>query len=374
MSERLTGVNGQRASVIAALILLSIFFLWQAAADSPQPAPQTTPLEDKGARQLPARTIPVPTTVSPELQKAIAQPVGPNQLFWSTVPKSAEEWRLLIAQTEKAGAEGVAELLKRYAVNAQSQPISAVKTFIVSPETLPEENRNRILVHVHGGAYVFYGGEAAIGEAILAAYFARMKVVSVDYRMPPDHPFPAALDDTIAVYTELLKTYKPENMAIFGTSSGGGLAAAAILRLRDLDIPLPAAAGLGTPWADITRTGDTLYTNEQIDDVLVLYGGLIDAAAKLYAGSADMKDPLLSPVYGDFSKGFSPTILTSGTRDLLLSCTVRMHRKLRQAGVKAELQVFEGMSHAEYLLIPGLPEGEEAFQEIARFFSSHMGR
>ncbi len=163
-------------------------------------------------------------------------------------------------------------------------------------------------------------------------------------------------------------------MAIFGTSSGGGLAAAVILRLRDLNILLPAAAGLGTPWVDITRTGDTLYTNEQIDDVLVLYGGLIDAAAKLYAGPADMKDPLLSPIYGDFSKGFPPTILTSGTRDLLLSCTVRMHRKLRQAGIKAELQVFEGMSHAEYLLIPGLPEGEEAFQEISTFLQQPSGQ
>ena len=374
MGDRLTGVNRHQGCIIAATILLSIIFSWQAASHSSQPAPPTTPAEDNGARQLPARAIPVPTTVSPELQKAIAKPLGPNERFWSTAPKSTEEWRKLIAQTEKEGTEGVAQLLKRYAVKVQSQTVSGVRTFIVSPESLPEENRNRVLVHVHGGAYVFYGGEACVGEAILAAHFGKMKVVSVDYRMPPDHPFPAALDDTIAVYKELLKTYRAENMAIFGTSSGGGLAAAVILRLRDLNIPLPAAAGLGTPWVDITRTGDTLYTNEQIDDVLVLYGGLIDAAAKLYAGPADMKDPLLSPIYGDFSKGFPPTILTSGTRDLLLSCAVRMHRKLRQAGIRAELQVFEGMSHAEYLLIPGLPEGEEAFQEIARFFSSHLGK
>jgi epsilon-lactone hydrolase len=374
MSERLTSMNRGVAHVIAVTILLSVIFSWQVGARDSQQVRPTSPIEDKGARLVPARTIPVPTTVSPELQKNIAQPVGPNERFWSTVPKSTEEWRQLIAQTEKAGTEGVVQLLKRYPVKVESQTVSGVRTFAVLPQYLPEENRTRILVHIHGGAYVFYGGEAGVGEAILAAHHSKMKVVSIDYRMPPDHPFPAALDDTVAVYEELLKTYKPEDIAIFGTSSGGGLAAAAILRLRDLKVPLPAAVGLGTPWADVTRTGDTLHTNEQIDDVLVVYGGLLNAAAKLYAGPVDMKDPLISPIYGDLSKGFPPTILTSGTRDLLLSCTVRMHRKLRQAGIEAELQVFEGMSHAEYLLIPDLPEGEEAFQEIARFFSSHMGK
>jgi epsilon-lactone hydrolase len=374
MSKRLRRVKDLESRVIAVTILLLIVFSAQTSGYDSQPPTTTSPVEDEGARLVPARTIPVPTTVSPELQKAIAQPIGPTERFWSTAPNNTEEWRRLILQTEKAGIEGVAGLLKRYPVKVEGQTLSGVRTFVVVPESLPEENRNRILVHTHGGAYVFYGGEAGVGEAILAAYHGRMKVVSVDYRMPPDHPFPAALDDTVAVYKELLKTYKPENIAMFGTSSGGGLAAATILRLRDRNIPLPAAVGLGTPWADITKTGDTLSTNEQIDDVLVVYDGLLGAAAKLYAASVDMKDPLISPVYGDFSKGFPPTILTSGTRDLLLSCTVRMHRQLRRAGIEAELHVFEGMSHAEYLLVPDSPESEEAFQEIARFFRDHMGR
>lgn len=374
MSERLTGVNGGAAHVMVAMLLLSVIFSWQAAAHGSQPVSPTSPVEENGGRQVPARTIPVPATVSPELQKNIAQPIGPNERFWSTVPTNIEQWRSLIAQTEQVGTEGVAQLLKRYPIKVKNQTVSGVKTFVLLPASLPEENRDRILLHVHGGAYVFYGGEAGIGEAILAAYHGKMKVVSVDYRMPPDHPFPAALDDTIAVYKELLKTYKPENIAIFGTSSGGGLAAAVVLRLRALNVPLPAAVGLGTPWVDVTRTGDTLYTNEQIDDVLVVSGGLLNAAAKLYAGPVDMKDPLISPLYGEFSKGFPPTILISGTRDLLLSCTVRMHRQLRQAGIEAELHVFEGISHAEYLLATGLPEGDEIFQEIARFFSSHMGK
>ncbi|MDQ1238916.1 MAG: epsilon-lactone hydrolase, partial [Thermodesulfobacteriota bacterium] len=227
--------------------------------------------------------------------------------------------------------------------------------------------------HLRGGGYVFNGGEGGLGEAVLMAYHGSIPVISVDYRMAPDFPYPAALEDSVAVYKEILKTHKPSQVGIFGTSAGGGLTAATVIKLRDLGIPLPGAVGLGTPWADLTKTGDTCYTNEYIDDVLVQCAGMLEACAKLYTGSNDMKDPLISPVYGDFSKGFPAAILTTGTRDLLLSDTVRMHRKLRQAGVDAYLQVFEGMSHAEYILVFDSPESQEAFQEIARFFLKHLG-
>jgi acetyl esterase/lipase len=113
------------------------------------------------------------------------------------------------------------------------------------------------------------------------AYYGKIKVVSVDYRMPPDFHFPAALDDAVKVYNEIIKTYKPCNTGIFGTSAGGGLTAATVLKLRELNIALPGAVGLGTPWADLTRTGDTLFTNEYIDDVLITYEGFLDACAKL---------------------------------------------------------------------------------------------
>jgi acetyl esterase/lipase len=327
----------------------------------------------KGSRLVPQRIVPVPTTVSPELQRAIAQPLEPRERFSSTVPKSVGEWRELQAKTEEKAAEEVRQWIERYRVKVENRAIAGVNVFVVAPESIPERSRNRIFLHLHGGAYVFYGGQAGIGEAILMAFFGNTKIISVDYRMPPNYPFPVALDDVIAVYQELLKTYQPGNIAVFGTSAGGGLAAAVTLKLREIGLPLPGALGLGTPWVDLTRTGDTLSTNEKIDDVLVTYGALIESAAKLYAGSIDLKHPLLSPIYGDVT-GFPPTMLTSGTRDLLLSCTVRMHRKLRQAAVQAELQVFEGMSHAEYILIPDLPEGQEVFREQARFFDSHLGK
>src|SRR5262249_31056190 len=156
--------------------------------------------------------------------------------------------------------------------------------------------------------------------------------VSVDYRMPPDFPFPAALDDAVAVYRQLLKTTKPENVGIFGTSAGGSLTLTTLLRAKMENLPMPGAIAPGTPTVDLSRTGETLFTNALGDNVLGPQDGYMRAPALLYANGRDLKDPLLSPIYGDVH-GFPPAILTSGTRDLYLSNTVRMHRKLRAAGI-----------------------------------------
>ena len=146
-----------------------------------------------------------------------------------------------------------------------------------------------------------------------------------------------------------------------------------VLRAEKEGLPLPAATAPGTPWSDMTKTGDTYFTNEMVDNVLVSNDGWLGDAAKLYANGHDLKDPMLSPVYGDF-QGFPPTILTSGTRDLLLSNTVRVHRKLRDAGIDSFLQVFEGQSHAHYLRDDTAPETKAAFAEITGFFNKHMGK
>ena len=251
--------------------------------------------------------------------------------------------------------------------------IGGVKVFLVTPESVPEANRDRLLVHVHGGGYVLGPGEAGTREAILMAGYGRMRILSVDYRMPPDFPYPAALDDAMAVWKEITGTTDPKKLAIFATSTGGGMTLAMVLRAKKEELPLPAAIAPGTPWSDMTKTGDTYLTDEQLDGVLVSYDGWLGDAAKLYANGHDLKDPMLSPVYGDF-EGFPPTILTSGTRDLFLSNTVRVHRKLRAAGVEAELHVFEGQSHAQYYADPYAPETKEHFRELTQFFDKHLAK
>lgn len=322
-----------------------------------------------GPRRVPPRVIPVPRDVSKELQAFIRMPYPPGVL--SPPPRTPQEWGALNTKFEAEWTAPLAALRKELGVTVEPQIIAGVKAYLVTPRNLRPENANRMLIHVHGGGYVFGGGEAATNEAIMMAGIGGYRVISVDYRMPPDDPFPAALDDALTVWRSVAQTVKPQNMAVFGSSSGGGLALATVLRAKDEGLPLPAAVSAGTPWADLDKIGDSYFANEFVDNMLVTWDGWLGGAAKLYANGHDLKNPYLSPVYGNF-RGFPATILTTGTRDLFLSNTVRTHRALRRAGVEADLNVYEGMSHAQYAG-PGMPEAREVFGDIARFFDAHLG-
>src|SRR5262245_43139079 len=311
-----------------------------------------------GPRTVPGRSIPVPTTASEQLQASIAAPY--RVPTWNANPKSAAEWKEVITKAAAAGAPARKEAREKLGVTMEETVIGGVKAFILSPKLVPAVNQNRLLVHVHGGGYVYNPGEAGTGEATLMAGYGGFRVISFDYRMPPDFPYPAAMDDAMEVWKAALKLQNPRNMAIFGTSTGGGMTLAMILRAKAEGLAMPAAIAPGTPWSDLTETGDTYKTNEWVDNVLVSYSGYLSHAARLYANGRDLKDPQLSPIYGDFT-GFPPAILTSGTRDLFLSLTVLTHRKLRRAGVEATLQVFEGMSHAQYNFDAFAPETKETF-------------
>ena len=339
------------------------------AAGLPLPAHPQAAAPPAAPRQVPAQTLPVPTDVSPQMQKLIGSPLNPN---WNQLFKTGEEWRTFAdAQAIKAIAK-LPALRQRMHVSVKPDTIAGVKVFIVTPDVIAPNHADKTLIHVHGGCYVLSPGEAGTSEAILMAGFGHFKVISVDYRMPPDAYFPAALDDAMTVYKSILKTADPKNIAVFGTSAGGALTLEMMLRARQLGLPMPGAIAPGTPMSDVTKTGDSFYTNEMVDNVLVSRDGFCDAATRVYANGHSLADPLLSPVNDDMS-GFPPAILTTGTRDLLLSNTVRVHRKLRQAGVEAQLQVFEGQSHAQYSMDDQVPETKEAFDEITLFFDKHLG-
>jgi acetyl esterase/lipase len=323
-----------------------------------------------GARRSPAHVSPPPADeVSPQEQALIAAPYPPH---FNADPKTAAEWKALIDARAAVTARVVPGLKERFQLTVEPRLIAGVKSYVVTPATIPAKNANRLLVHVHGGGYVFAPGDAALPEALLLAGFGGFKVISVDYRMPPDAPYPAAMDDAMAVWKEAVKMAPPKNMAIFGTSTGGAMTLAMVLRAKAENLPLPGAIAPGTPWSDIAKVGDTYETNEWVDNILVTWDGWLGRAAKLYANGTDLKHPYISPIYGDFT-GFPPAILTSGTRDLFLSNTVRTHRKLRRAGVEADLNVYEGQSHAQYGADPNAPETKEAFTDIANFFDRHLG-
>ena len=171
-------------------------------------------------RDLPARAIPVPDTVSPQMQKLIGAPLNPA---WNVIPKTADEWNAQVNAFAAATLQTLPALRQELHVKVEPLTIDGVNAYMVTPENIPPENRNRLLVHVHGGCYVLSPGEAGTREAIFMAGFGRFKIISVDYRMPPDHPYPAALDDALTVWRAALKMANPNNMAIFGSSAGGAL-------------------------------------------------------------------------------------------------------------------------------------------------------
>lgn len=354
-------------------LLASLSGTW--AKTRPPTLPQDAPAAaaanaQPGPRRVPPRVIPVPGDVSKQLQEFIRMPYPPGMS--SPPPKTPREWGALNKRFEAEWTAPLADLRKQLKVAVEPMNVAGVKAWLVTPRDLRPENANRMLVHVHGGGYVFGGGEAATNEAIMMAGIGGYRVISIDYRMPPEFPFPAALDDALTVWQSLAQTISPKNMAIFGSSSGGGLALAMVLKAKDEGLPLPAAVGAGTPWSDLDKIGDSYFANEYVDNMLVTWDGWLGGAARLYANGRDLKNPYLSPVYGKFDN-FPPTILTTGTRDLFLSNTVRVHRALRRAGVEADLNVYEGMSHAQYAG-PGTPEAREVFTDMARFFDARLGK
>ncbi len=321
-------------------------------------------------RDVPAKTVPVPGTVSPEMQAIIAQPLRNG---WDTPPTTPEGWTQLVKQLEATSGAGAQPMADRLHVTFEASTIDGVKVYILTPDEIPAQNKNRLLVHVHGGCYVLNPHLASLGEALLVAGISHIKTISVDYRMPPEAYFPAALDDAMTIYKSATSMVPPKNIGVFGSSAGGALTLEMMLRAKSASLPMPGAIAPGTPMSDATQAGDTFQTNAMVDNVLVSPAGFCDAATKFYAKGHDLADPLLSPIYGDMN-GFPPTILTSGTRDLLLSNTVRTNQKLREAGVETRLQVFEGQSHAQFYRDDRIPEVRFAIGEIAAWFDKNLGK
>jgi epsilon-lactone hydrolase len=313
---------------------------------------------------LPARNVAAPPTISPEAAAALSIGAG-----IPAIPRPAaqdlEGWRRAIEASIAMWEPIAAEMLANSRCSLETRAIAGVSTHVCSPSK-KGSGRCRYL-YIHGGAFVFGAGRFAMATGARACDALDLVTVSVDYRMPPDHPFPAALEDCLAVYQALLADAPERKIVVGGSSAGGNLAAALTLLIRDRGLPSPAAVVLLTPEVDLTESGDTFRTNEWLD--VTLKRGLPECNA-LYAAGRDLKDPYLSPLFADFGRGFPPTLIQSGTRDLFLSNSVLMHRKLRRAGVQAELHVWEAMPHGGFGF-GSVPENDEINDEIRHFIARH---
>jgi len=312
--------------------------------------------------------VPIPTSISEQAQRYLSSPAPfgddqpPNDL------SDVEAWLRYIQKRDGLVAERLAQAMPSNLPVMQSEfQLDGATVYVIRPNHVPDGSDTPIYLDFHGGALILAGGELCRLMATGGALRRDLISWAVDYRMPPLHPYPAALDDCMAAYRKALEDRSPKDIFVGGGSAGGNLAAALLLRAKDEGLPMPAALVLGTPEVDLTESGDTFHTLLGIDSVL----RPLLQVNRLYANGHDLAHPYLSPLFGDVS-GFPPTLLQSGTRDLFLSNTVRMHRALRAAGVEAELHVFEAMPHGGF---GGMtPEDNELAREVQLFVDRHRRR
>lgn len=352
-----------RLMMIAISTTLLVGLAMARAQQSPStsvPQADTCTLDPDGTARV-TRVVPVPGTISDEAKKFISHSMP------STPPPS------LAVQRERTDAfrKGrAAEARKLFPVNIEEKTLGGVRCDVITPLTIPAAKRERVLINVHGGGFVTDSG--SLVEGVPIANLTQTTVVSVYYRLAPEHPFPAAVEDTVDVYKELLKTYRPQNTALFGTSAGAILTAEVAVELRREGLPLPAALGVFSGAGDLSQSGDTqaLYT-------IFGFTGYLEPPPKgpfgnEYIGNHNPKDPVLSPLYADLH-GFPPTLFVSSTRDLLLSGTSILHLAFLRAGVDAQLVVFEALPHA-FWYDYHLPETQEALDLMAKFFDEKLGK
>ena len=327
----------------------------------------TYQIDADGSVQLGNEVFPVRGTASPGPQTSLATPPG-------AVPPDPDAERLpmwvlrpFVDEQMKLGGEAA---LQQYPVEVQEIEIAGVRCHLVKPHDIPEENKGLTLMNLHGGGFVM--GSGSLIEAIPVAHQAKVAVVAVDYRLAPEHPYPAAVDDAVAVYRSMLDYHRPDQIGIYGSSAGGFLTGQTIMRLEREGLPLPACCGIFTAGGDLSDLGDTakIFTLMGFWGDLVLPSDHVISEIRAYLGGADPKSPEVSPIRGDLSR-FPPTLLMSGTRDAVLSATASFHRALRRAGAQADLFVFEAMPHAHWYMTH-LPEAQEAIAVMSDYFLRHL--
>ena len=356
----------------AALLVLLTSAALAAQQPAQQPAPKPTTaaeapnrdtsyIDAQGTAHI-TRVVPVPATISAEAQKALAQ-AEPDQ-------GPSEPLALRRSLTDKYTAGARVAWSAICPNQLIEDKIAGVPVRIVTPEGMSDANKDKVLMNLHGGG--FNSDSGSYTESIPIAAYSKIKVVAVIYRLAPEHPYPAQVEDAVAVYKELLKTYKPEHIVIYGTSAGAILTAEVAVKLKQLGLPLPAALGIFSGLGDFAREGDSMamYALRGLTGHLDPPGaGPHDPA---YLNGTDPKDPVVSPIYADL-RGLPPTLFVTSGRDLLLSGTVNLHHAYLNAGVDARLVVYDALTHA-FWYDPRLPEAIEANHIMADFFVKQLSK
>ncbi len=304
-----------------------------------------------------------PASLSPQAKAFVRE-----NLAKPDPPRTAEGIVALREETRAAYRVGCEAMRDRYVASAEDGEIGGVRVQELRPKARSPEGEAALL-YLFGGGFVLGSPFEDLRISAPLAHHLGRPVFAPHYRLAPEHPFPAALDDVWAVYRALVDRFGADKLALAGESAGGNLALALLQRAQTEAAPLPAAAALLSPAADLAGGGDSLEVNAERDPTLT--PAAVRACTELYTGGHPADDPLVSPLRGAYGAGFPPTLITTGTRDLFLSQAVRLHRVLRQAGAESRLNVWDGLWHV-FEFYPEIPEAGQSLEEIAAFLKRYL--
>ncbi len=312
----------------------------------------------------------LPKTVSPEWAAYFATVPDAELIPMRPSPTDAKAWAAIHADYESQRLDGCHAIAEKLGVSITEKQLGGVPVLEITPAGWVDDGR--LLVYAHGGAYTFFTSRSTLSSSAVAARSTGMRVISIDYTNPPAAKWPQVIGQIVAVLTALGEAgHAMDKTAIFGDSAGGALAAGAVLKMRDDGQKLPAAVVLWSPWSDITETGDSFVTLKDYEPAYI-YETCLAPAAAAYADPADHRHPYVSPVYGDYSRGFPPTLIQGGTREIFLSNFVRHYRAIDAGGQKAVLDLYEGMPHVFQNKLPESLEARTALAKMKEFLLEHM--
>ncbi len=300
---------------------------------------------------------PPPASLSEQARGLIEMAMAtelPASIDMATMRVFAEQMQTLIG----------AEQRKAHDVSVTEDVIAGVPVRRIARAS-GDIDRKRVLMNLHGGGFATDSG--SLTENIPIAALSGIEVVAVLYRFAPEHPFPAAVDDALAVYKALLAKHDAADIGVYGTSAGAVIGPQLMMRLKEEGLPVPGALGVFSGEADLVGTADSLNIFARSVE-----HRLLTEARDAYVGDADAADPMVSPLFGDLAF-FPPTLCVSSGRDILLSGTVNLHRKLGDAGVPAELLVYDALPHAFWANFLA-PESEDCFRRMSAFLRKHLGK
>lgn len=313
----------------------------------------------------------IPTTISKEAREELRKITFDPSVLKVPDPSDLNGWKKQYHDSESIFVELSQPIIDSYQPNITETKLGGLQILDIKPKNW--KDNGKVLVYTHGGGYTFGSANSTLGSAVLAANATGLRVISVNYTVAPFSKWNQTTDEVVSVIQTLehQQGYSLDDIAMFGDSAGGGLVAGSILKMRDKGLGMPAVVVLWSPWLDLTGNGDTYLTLKDADPYLS-YDSFLKNAAGAYANPIDQKNPYVSPVYGNFSKGYPPTLIQGGTREIFLSEFIRLYQALDQTDIPVKLDIYEGMPHVHQIFLYKTPESEIALSKMNDFLKTYL--